>query len=89
MASRRSMLLIRFVGTCNYRQTIANLVTCHILSQCMDAPFSSLLLLPKSHFPDVDEAELKQMDSKITELQEKLKARQTECRSLESRKFQS
>jgi len=87
MASRRSMLLIRFVGTCNYRQPIANIVTCH--TDSVDAPFSSLLLLPKSHFPDVDEAELKQMDSKITELQEKLKARQTECRSLESRKFQS
>ena len=38
----------------------------------------------QSHFPDVDEAELKQMEKQITELQDEIKKREVECRTLES-----
>ena len=41
----------------------------------------------QSLFPEVPQAELKEMEKKITELQERLKGEITQCREMESRMF--
>ena len=41
----------------------------------------------QSHFPDVPESELKEMEKKIGELQRTLKEELDECRTMETRKF--
>ncbi len=40
----------------------------------------------QSQFPDVDEKQLKEMDQRMVQLQDKLKQSQTHCRERESRK---
>ncbi len=41
----------------------------------------------QSHFPEVDKSELKEMERRLGETQERLKGETTECRALESRTY--
>lgn len=43
-------------------------------------------LANQAHFPEFPPEELREMEKRVTELQEKLKAETTECRTMQARK---